>query len=62
MLNRLTLRENFHIFKDTLQVDANMLYYVKINDFEGLDPCVEQGCTKDTKLESAQYAGEPLSK
>ena len=31
-----------------------MFYYVKINDFEGLDHSEGQGCTRDTKLESGQ--------
>ena len=31
-----------------------MLYYVKINDFKGLEHSGGQGCTRDTKLESGQ--------
>ena len=62
LLNQLLLKKNFLNIKEPLQLDANMLYYVKINDFEGFDPCVEPGCTQDTKLESGQYPGGTLSK
>ena len=37
LLNELLLKKNFHIINKSLQLDANMLYYLKINDFEGLD-------------------------
>ena len=54
LLNELLLKKSFHIIKDFLQLDAKMLYYVKINDFEGLDHSEGQGCTRDTKFESGQ--------
>ena len=33
-----------------------MLYYVKINDFKGIEHSGRQGCTRDTKLEYGQCA------
>ena len=51
---RATFEKNFHIIKEFLQLDANTLCYVKINDFEGFDHSEGQGCTRDTKLESEQ--------
>ena len=53
-LNELILKKNFHIIKESLQLDANMLRHVKINDFEGLDQSKGHHCTRDTKLESGQ--------
>ena len=61
LLNELLLKKNFPIMKESLQLDANMFSYVKINDFEGFDHSERQGCTRGTKLESRQYAGGPLS-
>ena len=62
LLNELPLKKNSHIIKGSLQLDANMLYYVQINDFEGVDNSEGEGCPMDTKLESASYAGGPPSK
>ena len=62
LLNELLDKKNFHIIKESLQLDTSVLYYVKINDFEGFDPSEGQGCARDTILESGQYAGGPPSK
>ena len=43
-------KKNFHIIKESLQLDVNNLCYVKINDFEGLDHSERQGCKKGHKI------------
>ena len=53
-LKQIIFEKIFHIIKESLQPDANMLYYVKISNFEGLDYSEGQDCTRDTKLESGQ--------
>ena len=50
----LLFKKNFHIIKESLQLDANMLYYIRVNNFEELDHSKGQDCTEDTKLESGQ--------
>ena len=62
LLNELLLIKNFHIIKKSLEFDGSIFYYVKISDFEALGHSEGQGCTRDKKLESEQYAGERLSK
>ena len=54
LLNELLLKKNFHIINESLQLHVNMLCYVKINDFEGLDHSQGQVGTRDTKVESGQ--------
>ena len=45
LLKKLIYRKNFHVIKESLQLDGNMLCYVKVSEFEGLDHSEGQSCT-----------------